>query len=50
MEKKVLKNEKYNTGPESSGKTTLFEQLKKPFDLVLSQKKSRTYLEKIDRP
>ena len=38
------------TGPESSGKTTLFEQLKTLSGFSFIQEKSRTYLEKIDRP
>ena len=51
MEKKGIKESRniVITGPESSGKTTLFEQLKTLSGFSFIPEKSRTYLEKIDR-
>tara|TARA_Y100000768_G_scaffold346307_1_gene293759 strand:- start:36 stop:563 length:528 start_codon:yes stop_codon:yes gene_type:complete len=52
MEKKGIKESKniVITGPESSGKTTLFEQLKILSEFNFIPEYSRTYLEKIKRP
>jgi nicotinamide riboside kinase len=52
MEKKGIKESRniVITGPESSGKTTLFEQLKNLSGFSFIPEKSRTYLEKINRP
>ena len=52
MEKKGIKEPKniVITGPESSGKTTLFEQLKILSEFNFIPEYSRTYLEKIKRP
>ena len=52
MEKKGIKESRkiVITGPESSGKTTLFEQLKTLSGFNFIPEYSRTYLEKIDRP
>ena len=52
MEKKGIKKsiKIVITGPESSGKTTLFEQLRTLSGFNFIPEYSRTYLEKIDRP
>ena len=52
MEKKGIKESRniVITGPESSCKTTLFEQLKNLSGFSFIPEKSRTYLEKINRP
>jgi nicotinamide riboside kinase len=52
MEKKGIKESRVIaiTGPESSGKTTLFEQLKILSGFNFIPEYSRTYLEKIKRP
>ena len=52
MEKKGIKESKniVITGPESSGKTTLFERLKILSGFNFIPEYSRTYLEKIKRP
>ena len=52
MEKKGTKESRniVITGPESSGKTTLFEQLKILSGFNYIPEYSRTYLEKIKRP
>ena len=52
MEKKGIKESRkiVITGPESSGKTTLFEQLKTLSGFNFIPEYSRTYLKKIKRP
>ena len=52
MEKKSIKVSRniVITGPESSGKTTMFEQLKTLSEFNSIPEYSRTYLDKINRP
>ena len=52
MEKKGIKESRniVLTGPESSGKTTLFEQLKTLSGFNFISEYSRTYIDKINRP
>ena len=52
MEKKGIKEPRniVVTGPESSGKTTLFEQLKTLSGFNFISEYSRTYIDKINRP
>jgi nicotinamide riboside kinase len=52
MEKKGIKESRniVVTGPESSGKTTLFEQLKTLSGFNFISEYSRTYIDKINRP
>ena len=52
MEKKGIKESRniVVTGPKSSGKTTLFEQLKTLSGFNFISEYSRTYIDKINRP